>query len=178
MFSRPRVLSLSVGGVLAGSATIAFIHRQLTQEKPMKPQDVFPLITTDKMSACRDFYVKHFGFEVAFESAIYLQLTVPAESGHGFSIAFMPTHHPFGVVGSEPFNGHGLMLTIQVADSADVYHKVKAEGGNIIHDLKTEDWGQRRFTMRDPAGVAVDVVQNDGITAKPGYYQQFGKKPL
>lgn len=141
----------------------------------MKLQDVFALITTDKMAACRDFYVKHFGFEVAFESAIYLQLTVPSESGNHFSIAFMPTNHPFGVVGPEALNGHGLMLTIQVANSADVYAKVKAEGGHIIHDLKTEDWGQRRFTMRDPAGVAVDVVQNDGIETKPGYYEQFGK---
>ena len=138
----------------------------------MKPQDVFALITTDKMAACRDFYIKHFGFEVAFETSIYLQLTVPSENGGGFSIAFMPTDHPFGVVGRESFNGNGLMLTIQVVDSAAAYAAVKADGAPIIHDLKDEAWGQRRFTLRDPAGVAVDVVQT--IEPAPGYYEQFG----
>jgi catechol 2,3-dioxygenase-like lactoylglutathione lyase family enzyme len=143
----------------------------------MKIQDVFALITTDKMAECRDFYVHHFGFEVAFETPVYLQLSVPAAQGSGFSLAFMPTSHPFGVVGPAPFNGQGLMLTLQVADSAAVYAKVKAENGNIIHDLKTEAWGQRRFTMRDPAGTAVDVVQSDGMEAEPGYFEQFAAKP-
>lgn len=143
----------------------------------MKVQDVFALITTDRMAECRDFYARHFGFEVAFESPIYMQLSVPSSQASGFCLAFMPTSHPFGVVGPEPFNGKGLMLTIQVADSAAVYAKVKAENGHIIHELKTEAWGQRRFTMRDPAGTAVDVVQSDGIEAEPGYYEQFAAKP-
>ena len=138
-------------------------------------QDVFALITTDKMIECRDFYRKHFGFEVAFESSIYMQLSARSANGPGFSIAFMPTNHPFGVVGSQAFNGQGLMITIQVANSAEVYKKVKAEGGKIIYELKTEDWGQRRFTMLDPAGVMVDVVQNDGVEAKTGYYEQFAR---
>ncbi len=98
--------------------------------------------------------------------------------GRGFSLAFMPTGHPFGVVGPEPFNGQGLMLTIQVADSAAVYAKVKSEHGHIVYELKTEAWGQRRFTMRDPAGTVVDVVQSDGNEAKPGYYEQFAAKPV
>ena len=142
----------------------------------MKVQDVFALITTNKMDECKIFYARHFGFEVAFESPIYLQLSIPSEDGQGRSLAFMPTNHPFGVVGPEPFNGHGLMLTLQVADAATLYGKIKAEGGNIIHALKTEAWGQRRFTMRDPAGVAVDVVQSDGIETQPGYYEQFTPK--
>ena len=143
----------------------------------MKVQDVFALITTDKLAECKEFYMRHFGFEVAFESPIYLQLSVPSIDGHGRGLAFMPTNHPFGVVVPEPFNGNGLMITIQVADSATLYEKIKAEHANIIHELKTEAWGQRRFTMRDPAGVAVDVVQNDGIETQPGFYEQFGPQP-
>ena len=139
----------------------------------MKVQDVFALITTDRIAECKEFYMRHFGFEVAFESAIYTQLSVPSEDGRSRCLAFMPTKHPFGVVGPEPFNGQGLMLTIQVSDTAALYEKVKAENGKIIHDLNIEAWGQRRFTMRDPAGVAVDVVQSDGINTEPGYYEQF-----
>ena len=43
----------------------------------MQIQDVFALITTDNLAECRDFYTRHFGFEVAFESSIYLQLSFP-----------------------------------------------------------------------------------------------------
>ena len=163
--------------VILASPVASGAPPQRKESPTMNVQDVFALITTDKMQECRDFYVRHFGFEVAFESPIYMQLSLKSQNGTGFSLAFMPTKHPFGVVGAEPFNGQGLMLTIQVADSAAVYAKIIAEHANIIHELKTEAWGQRRFTMRDPAGVAVDVVQMDGIEAQPGYYEQFVAKP-
>ena len=34
----------------------------------MKVRDLYPLITTDKLPAVRDFYVTHFAFAVAFEA--------------------------------------------------------------------------------------------------------------
>lgn len=171
--SLPRRI-IAKGTLLALTGIDAAVFAQSKpKDAAMNVQDVFALITTDKMAECRDFYVRHFGFEVAFESAIYMQLSVPAAGGHRFSLAFMPTSHPFGVVGREAFSGKGLMVTIQVADSAAVYAKVRAEKGAIIHELTTEAWGQRRFTMRDPAGVAVDVVQSDGIEAEPGYFDRY-----
>ncbi len=140
----------------------------------MKVQDVFALFITDKMKECKDFYIKHFGFETTFETTIYLQLNVPSGDKKSFSLAFMPTTHPFGVIGSQAFNGHGLMLTIQVADTAELYQKIKAENAEIVHPLTVEDYGQRRFTLRDPAGTLVDVVQS--IEPKVGYYDRYQVK--
>lgn len=169
--------TIAKGALAAFTANDAAVFAQSKLKGSlMKLQDVFALITTDKMGECRDFYVRHFGFEVAFESAIYMQISAPGTGEHRFSLAFMPTSHPFGVVGPEAFSGNGLMVTIQVADSTAVYERVRAEKGNIIYDLKTEPWGQRRFTMRDPAGVAVDVVQSDGIEVEPGYFEKFNSK--
>ena len=136
-------------------------------------QDVFTLFVTDKMSECRDFYARFFGFRVDVDSPIYLQMSTAGAGESRFSLAFMPTGHPFGVVGHLPVMSGGLMVTVRVDDSAAVYADVVAADGPIVHALRTEEWGQRRFTMMDPAGTFVDVVQDDGIDVAPGYYEQF-----
>jgi len=188
--NRRTILKISVGATIGAllpafaypqptlsetsASTASDINNNSKEKKTVKVQDVFALIITDKMTECRDFYTKHFGFETTFETTIYLQMSIPSEDGRGFSLAFMPTNHPFGVVGSRPFSGYGMMLTIQVADTAALYKKVKAENAEIIHPLTDEDWGQRRFTLRDPAGVPVCVVQS--IEPKKGYYDKYQVK--
>ena len=39
-----------------------------------------------------------------------------------------------------------------VADADDVYRKVKADGGQIVMEIKDEDYGGRGFGCRDPEG--------------------------
>ncbi len=94
-------------------------------KKKMKVQDVFILISTDKMRECRDFYVKYFDFTIAFESTIYTQLSVESETGGVFSIAFMPPKNPFTEEFKDLYNSRGTYVTIQVTDAAALYNKVK-----------------------------------------------------
>ncbi len=136
----------------------------------MSVRNVFALITTDKLFECRDFYVNHFGFAVAFESTIYIQLSVPSEEGGSFGLALMPPDQPFWDR-RELFNGDGVVITIEVADAASVYEKLKAEGAPIVQELRSEDWGQRHFLTRDPGGMIVDVVES--IEPAPGYYDKY-----
>ena len=137
----------------------------------MRIQDLFVLICTEKMLECRDFYVRHFGFAVEFESTIYTQVKVASETGGHFSIAFMPPSHPFGEAYRDIFSGRGAYLTIQVADAAAVHERVVALGAPIVADLRDEDWGQRHFITRDPNGTVVDVVQ--AIEPAAGYYDRY-----
>lgn len=141
------------------------------QGKEMKIQDVFVLICTDKIYECRDFYIKTFGFEVTFQSSIYIQLSVKSENGGGFSLAFMPTNNPFGEPFKAPYQGQGVYVTLQVADAAAVLEHAKEQGAPVVLPLKDEDWGQRHFVTRDPHGTIVDVVQS--IEAKPNYYDRY-----
>lgn len=136
----------------------------------MKIRNVFSVIATDKLFECRDFYIKHFGFTVAFESTIYIQMSVPSEDGRSFDLALMPGDNPFGEDVRELFNGKGVYFTIEVADAAAVYEKVKADGAPIIRDLKAEEWGQRHCFTRDPGGLTIDVVES--IEPAAGYYDQ------
>lgn len=136
-----------------------------------KIEDVFLLIITDRMAQCQRFYETHFGFNTVFESKVYTQIASPGHQGKTFSLAFMPTRHPFGVVPQAAFGGNGIMLTIQTADVDALHAKLVAEDVPVIHGPKSEPWGQRRFDVRDPAGTYVDVVQP--IDPQPGWFEQF-----
>lgn len=170
-----RALLQTLAALVVAGCARSDLPKALKKEDAMNPtiEDVFLLITTDRIRECVDFYNRWFGFETTFDSPIYVQLASPEHTGKRFSLAFMPTNHPFGVTGSKPFDGRGIMLTIQTADSAALHEKFKSEGAPIVHPLTDEAWGQRRFVVRDPAGTFVDVVQL--IEPAPGYYEALAQ---
>lgn len=138
----------------------------------MKVRDLYPLITTDKLAAVRDFYVTHFAFSVAFEASWFLYLVGEGEAGaRGATLAFMAPDHPSNPPGPELFDGRGMILTIEVADVAAVHDRLQAAGAPICYPLTSEPWGQRRFMTRDPAGVMVDIVEQ--IEPDPGFWRPY-----
>ncbi len=139
----------------------------------VRVRDLYPLVTTHAMTAARDFHVRHFGFEVQFEADWFVYLSGPADGeSRGATLAFMTPDHPSRPPGPETFDGRGMILTLEVADAAALYRKLRDEGAPILHPLTDEPWGQRRFMTRDPAGVRVDVVEQ--IPPQPGYWERYG----
>ena len=141
----------------------------------MRVRDLYPLITTTELGAARDFYVRHFGFSVLFEASWFLYLTgeaagQPGET-RGATIAFMHPDHPSRPPGPEPFDGRGMIVTIEVADAQAAYAALRESGVPILHPLTDEPWGQRRFMTTDPAGVLVDVVEQR--EPDPGYWERY-----
>jgi uncharacterized glyoxalase superfamily protein PhnB len=135
----------------------------------MQLQDAYPIIVTDKLTECRDFYTRWFGFDVAFEASWFVYLASAGDRSHG--IAFMAADHPSQPPGPETFAGKGMFLTLQVADAAREFERLSKAGARIAYPLRDERWGQRRFGLVDPAGTWVDVVQH--IDAEPGYWEQY-----
>lgn len=138
----------------------------------MRVRDLYPLITTPRLFEARDFYVRHFGFSVAFEAAWFVYLSGAGEAGtRGATLAFMHPDHPSRPPGPEAFDGKGMIITIEVADAAAAHRRLVSEGARIEYPLSDEPWGQRRFTARDPAGVLVDVVEQ--TSPEPGYWERY-----
>ena len=135
----------------------------------MKLLDSYPLITVKDMRASRDFYVKHFGLDVIFE-ADWVTMPGATESGK-IAIGFMTPDHPTNPPGPEVFDGKGMIITLQVRTAAKACAARKAEGVNIFYDLKDEPWGQRRFTLTDPSGVIVDIVEQ--TRPAEGYWEKY-----
>ena len=51
-------------------------------------------------------------------------------------------------------------LSVEVDDVDAVHAAVVAAGAEIVHSLRDEPWGVRRFFVRDPNGQVVNVVSH------------------
>lgn len=115
----------------------------------MRMRDLYPLITTPAPFDARDFYVAHFDFDVLFEASWFAYLSGPGEEGtRGATLAFMHPEHPSNPPRPEPFDGRGMVLTIEVTDAGRAYERLMDTKAPIVHPLTVENWGQRRFMTR------------------------------
>jgi catechol 2,3-dioxygenase-like lactoylglutathione lyase family enzyme len=58
----------------------------------MRLQSFYPIVVTEQLTACRDFYRRWFGLEVVFEASWFVLLRA-GESGPA-NLAFMHPGHP------------------------------------------------------------------------------------
>lgn len=173
--TKPGRLLAVLGLVVLFGDSIMVESKAQSQPVPPAPaevrvRDLYPLVTTPKFLEGRDFYVRHFGFQVAFQSSWFVYLTGPADGEtRGATLAFMSPDHPSNPPGPEAFDGKGMIVTVEVGDAAAFFERFKREGATIHYALTSEDWGQKRFMVRDPSGMLVDVVEQ--IAPKPGYWE-------
>jgi catechol 2,3-dioxygenase-like lactoylglutathione lyase family enzyme len=134
----------------------------------MRIVDRYPIIVTERIRDCRDFYQRYLGFRTGFESRWFIWM---ATEDHSASIAFMTPDHPSAPPGPETFSGKGLCLEIHVEDAREAYDELRAKNLDIEYPMRDEPFGQRRFGFFDPAGLWIDVVEQ--IPSKPGYWDQY-----
>jgi catechol 2,3-dioxygenase-like lactoylglutathione lyase family enzyme len=134
----------------------------------MRLQAFYPIVVTEHVADCRDFYRQRFGLQVVFEASWFVLLGDPEGTAH---LAFMHPSHPSAPPGPEPFNGQGMCLEFQVADAKAEYERLLREGARPTLSLRDEPFGQRRFGLFDPAGVWIDVVEQ--IEPAPGWWDRY-----
>ncbi len=135
-------------------------------------QDAYSVYITKDLKASKEFYMKWLDFEIGFEASwfVYLQ----SSGSNKITFALIDEKHPSTPPSYGAFNGRGSFLTLQVADAAAVYDKLKKMNAPITYHLKKEDWGQIRFGLTDPNGLYIDIVQQ--VDPVPGYWDQYKPK--
>ena len=123
----------------------------------MELVDSYPVVVTDRLRECRDFYCRWFGFEPGFEATWFVLLNNGGE--RPATLAFMHSDHPSSPPRPATHRGDGSFITFQVADAAAEHSRVVEDGLECDLPLTEEPWGQRRFGVVDPAGMWVDVVE-------------------
>jgi uncharacterized glyoxalase superfamily protein PhnB len=83
----------------------------------------------------------------------------------------MDPDHPSQPPGRDAHDGRGLLLTLQVSDAAAEFGRLSAAGLEFALTLRDEPWGQRRFAVRDPAGIWVDIVEQ--IEPEAGFWDPY-----
>jgi len=122
----------------------------------MKPNSYYPVIACENVAETVAFYIDHFGFKAVFDSDWYVHLQ-STEAG-SVNLAIMDCRHetiPDGY--RKPVQG--LLINFEIDDVDAAYDRLTTAGLPVLKELRSEDFGQRHFITRDPAGVMVDVIK-------------------
>ncbi|MDL1899593.1 glyoxalase/bleomycin resistance/extradiol dioxygenase family protein [Anaerolineae bacterium CFX9] len=126
------------------------------------------VICTDKISESRDFYIRHFGFEITFESDWYVSLRL-SQPPH-FELALLDYRHETIPTGYRTPTS-GVILNFEVEDVDRVHDRITQAGLPVIRSLRSEAFGQRHFITRDPNNLLIDVITN--IPPSEAYAAQY-----
>jgi catechol 2,3-dioxygenase-like lactoylglutathione lyase family enzyme len=120
----------------------------------MSIRRVVPNIASDKLDACREFYAGLLGFQVAMDRGWILTLVSPSNPTAQLSVVREDASAP--VV---------AQVTVEVADVDAVHAEAVRRGLELVHPLTEEPWGVRRFFVKDPNGVVLNVASHGGDAA-------------
>jgi catechol 2,3-dioxygenase-like lactoylglutathione lyase family enzyme len=113
----------------------------------MTIERVVPILPTTDFDASRQFYVDVLGFDVVME--------------HGWITTFASPDNPSAQLSVIDQDATALVnpaVSIGVSD-VEAAHAAAVEAGmEVVHPLTDEAWGVRRFFVRDPNGIVVNVV--------------------
>lgn len=117
----------------------------------------YVVICTDKVAESRDFYVKHFGFIVTFESDWYISLKLPDAPYNELAVLDY-RHETIPEQYRQPTRG--VLLNFEVDDVDAVHAQFQVAGLTVVRSLRSEAFGQRHFITRDPNDLLIDVITN------------------
>ncbi|AYY14938.1 glyoxalase/bleomycin resistance/extradiol dioxygenase family protein [Actinobacteria bacterium YIM 96077] len=122
----------------------------------MKLSSFYPVICTSRVTETRDFYTRHFDFEIVFDAGWYVSLRRSGDPS--YELAVLDAGHPtLPEAYRQPVAG--LLLNFEVED-VDAEHRKLVDGAGLaeVLPLRTEEFGQRHFIVADPSGVLVDII--------------------
>ncbi|MFF5007183.1 VOC family protein [Streptomyces phaeochromogenes] len=114
----------------------------------MSIRRVMPDIRSEAMEESRDFYGL-LGFEEVMNLGWVMTLASP--SNPTAQVTFMSQDKSAPVVPD---------MSVEVDDVDAVHTAMRESGAEIVHPLQDEEWGVRRFFVRDPNGKVVNVLSH------------------
>ncbi|MGA5294559.1 VOC family protein [Streptomyces koyangensis] len=118
----------------------------------MDVRRVVPNLRTENPEACRAFYAR-IGLSPVMELGWITTLTgTGTGTGGGISPAQLSLM-------TEDLTGPVVPdLSIEVDDVDAAYEELRAAGAELLFPVRDEEWGVRRFFVRDPDGRVVNVL--------------------
>ena len=106
-----------------------------------------PNIRSSRPAETRDFFVDLLGFDVAMDLGWVMTVTSPTNPSAQVNI-----------IGSDDMAAPGI--SVEVADVDAVHAKAVEQDLEIAYPLRDEEWGVRRFMLREPSGMTVNVLSH------------------
>jgi catechol 2,3-dioxygenase-like lactoylglutathione lyase family enzyme len=111
------------------------------------PSRAVPNIRAERPAETRDFFVNLLGFEVAMDLDWIATVASPTNPAAQVNI-----------IGNEDPSAPGI--SVEVADVDAVHAKAVEQGMEIAYSLRDEEWGVRRFMVREPSGTLVNILSH------------------
>lgn len=115
----------------------------------MTVRRIVPNLFEADPAVARAFYAGVFELDVAMDLGWIATLASPAVPGAQLSVFAQD-----GEAGRDPF------ISIEVSDVDAVHARARERGHEVVYALRDEEWGVRRFMVRDPAGRVVNVLSH------------------
>ena len=106
-----------------------------------------PNIKSDRPAETREFFVDLLGFEVAMD--LGWVVTVASPTNRSAQVTIISNDDP-----AAPG------ISVGVADVDAVHARAVEKGFEIAYSLRDEEWGVRRFMLREPSGTIVNVLSH------------------
>ncbi|UGY92952.1 VOC family protein [Streptomyces gobiensis] len=114
----------------------------------MAVRRVMPIIQSEAAPENREFYGL-LGFEEVMNHGWIMTLASP--SSPAAQVSFMTSDKTAPVTPD---------MSVEVDDVDAAYAVMRERGAEIVHPLQDEEWGVRRFFVRDPNGRVVNVLSH------------------
>jgi catechol 2,3-dioxygenase-like lactoylglutathione lyase family enzyme len=115
----------------------------------MQIRRVVPDIQTEHMKESRTFYAEVLGFREEMDLGWIVGLVSPDNETAQVQLLTADA--------TAPVTPH---VSVEVGDVEEIHSRATEAGYEIVHPLTDEPWGVRRFFVRDPNGVIVNVMQH------------------
>ena len=115
----------------------------------MSIRRVVPDIASERFDESRDFYVGVLGFEVAMETDWIMTFASPENPTAQVSVM---TRDATASINPD--------VSIEVADVISVHARALRRGDDVVYPLTDEPWGVRRFFVKDPNGLVINVLSH------------------
>ena len=116
-------------------------------ERAVHLHRIVPNLNVDDATTGHDFYEEFLGLEKQFDMGWVASFRSPSNPSIQVTL-----------VGTDPTAPEQSAMSVAVADVDAAYAEARRRGYEIVHPLTHEPWGVRRFFVRDPHGVVVNVV--------------------
>ena len=117
----------------------------------MNIRRIVPNIISTKLKESKRFYRDFLGLKLAMDMEWIL--TFVSESNSTAQITIVKDEEKI-------LNNSDLTITIEVSDIDEIYEKANSNKYEITYPITNESWGVRRFFVKDPNGVTINLMKH------------------
>jgi len=111
---------------------------------------IVPNIYSNDIEKSKQFYTEFLGMDLAMDMDWILTFTSKNNNTAQISI--------FRNDKNKPLDNSAIFLSIEVSDIDKWYEEAKKQKVEIVYPITNENWGVRRFFIKDPNGVTINLL--------------------